>query len=65
MQWNRKCQSLETTPVRQAPGTAGPGPHWSWRITLELEEVGDGAGDTREDVRGLVGTVRGLAVWRG
>ena len=56
MQWNRKCQSLETTPVRQAPGTA--------RTTLELE-VGDGAGDTREDVRGLVGTVRGLAVWRG
>ena len=56
MQWNRKCPSLEMTPVRQAPGTA--------MTTLELE-VGDGAGDMREDVRGLVGTVRGLAVWRG
>lgn len=48
--------SLEPTPVREAPGTA--------RTALELEEPGDGAGDTREDVRGLVGTVRGLAVWR-
>ena len=55
MQWNRKCQSLETTPVREAPGTA--------RTALELEEPGDGAGDTWEDVRGLVGTVRGPAVW--
>lgn len=55
MQWNRRCQSLETTPVRQAPGTA--------RTALELEQAGERQGARGRTCRAWWG-VRGLAVLR-
>lgn len=52
MQWNRRCQSLEMTPVRQAPGTA--------RTALELEQAGEGQGARGRTCRAWWGQ---LGVW--